>query len=498
VSSNDAIGSAPETIKGRYRVVETLRQTADAVVHVADDLEKDRRVTLTVLHGAAAADAEFTDAVRQQAQRLARPEVAHAAVARVYGCDTTEHGALFVACEHVAGRTLRAILDERGALDLRSALRLVNQIGEALETLHPNGVVHGELRPESIVITTKRDGVDGVKLAGLELVTAHQTSAGLRLRDPSLIPYLAPEQIERGETTEAADVHALGLLIRELVTGQRPGVPGARPGASELPPAIRRIVARALAHHPARRYGSVSLMLNELWSAESGAPAAAGITAQPAAERRSSAGRYARSDLGMATALVLGLVLVGATAWVVTSDRLNARTSAGERPPAASPSTPAAPASPVNAIAAEPARGAGSPGAPVEPRRPAATVAEPVRPGSLAVAPAAPGAPGTVPDPARATGVRPVELPPTPVRERAPVPPSPPPSAPPAPPVVTAPPVAPPPAEVRARQPAPAPVPPPGVKAPPPARRDTAAAPADASDGSAIIDWLLKARRPGD
>lgn len=479
MSSNDTIGSAPETIKGRYRVVETLRQTADAVVHVADDLEKDRRVTLTVLHGAAAADAEFTDAVRQQAQRLARPEVAHAAVARVYGCDTTERGALFVACEHVVGRTLRAILDERGALDLRSALRLVNQIGEALETLHPNGVVHGELRPESIVITTKRDGVDGVKLAGLELVTAHQTSAGLRLRDPSLIPYLAPEQIERGETTEAADVHALGLLIGELVTGQRPGAPGARPGAGELPPAIRRIVARALAHHPARRYGSVSLMLNELWSAESGAPAAAGLAAQPAAERRSSAGRYARSDLGMATALVLGLVLVGATAWVVTSDRLNARTSAGERPPAASPITPAAPASPVNAIAAEPAP----------------TAAEPVRPGSLAVAPAAPGAPGAVPDPARATSVRPVELPPTPLRERAPVPPSP---APPVPAVVTVPPVAPPPAQVRARQPAPAPVPPPGVKAPPPARRDTAAAPADASDGSAIIDWLLKARRPGD
>jgi len=479
VSSNDTIGSAPETIKSRYRVVETLRQTADAVVHVADDLEKDRRVTLTVLHGAAAADAEFTDAVRQQAQRLARPEVAHAAVARVYGCDTTERGALFVACEHVVGRTLRAILDERGALDLRSALRLVNQIGEALETLHPNGVVHGELRPESIVITTKRDGVDGVKLAGLELVTAHQTSAGLRLRDPSLIPYLAPEQIERGETTEAADVHALGLLIGELVTGQRPGAPGARPGAGELPPAIRRIVARALAHHPARRYGSVSLMLNELWSAESGAPAAAGLAAQPAAERRSSAGRYARSDLGMATALVLGLVLVGATAWVVTSDRLNARTSAGERPPAASPITPAAPASPVNAIAAEPAP----------------TAAEPVRPGSLAVAPAAPGAPGAVPDPARATSVRPVELPPTPLRERAPVPPSP---APPVPAVVTVPPVAPPPAQVRARQPAPAPVPPPGVKAPPPARRDTAAAPADASDGSAIIDWLLKARRPGD
>jgi len=475
VSSNDAIGSAPETIKGRYRVVETLRQTADAVVHVADDLEKDRRVTLTVLHGAAAADAEFTDAVRQQAQRLARPEVAHAAVARVYECDTTERGALFVACEHVVGRTLRAILDERGALDLRSALRLVNQIGEALETLHPNGVVHGELRPESIVITTKRDGVDGVKLAGLELVTAHQTSAGLRLRDPSLIPYLAPEQIERGETTEAADVHALGLLIRELVTGQRPGAPS----ASELPPAIRRIVARALAHHPARRYGSVSLMLNELWSAESGVPAAAGLAAQPAAERRSSAGRYARSDLGMATALVLGLVLVGATAWVVTSDRLNTRTSAGERPPAASPITPAAPASPVNAIAAEPAP----------------TAAEPVRPGSLAVAPAAPGAPGAVPDPARATSVRPVELPPTPLRERAPVPPSP---APPVPAVVTVPPVAPPPAQVRARQPAPAPVPPPGVKAPPPARRDTAAAPADASDGSAIIDWLLKARRPGD
>ena len=243
VRPDDAIGSAPELIKARYRIVDTLAQTAAAIVYAADDLEQDRRVTLTVLHGEAAADEQFTGAVRQQVQRLAKAEVVHPAVARVYGCDTTDTGALFVVSEPVAGRPLRSVLEQRGALDLRSTLRLVNQIGEALETLHPNGVVHGELRPETVFVTTTDGGIDAVKLPGLELVTAHRTATGQHFLDPSATAYLAPEQVERGETTEASDVHALGLLLRELVTGERPGATGPRPEtAGDLPPAIRRIV----------------------------------------------------------------------------------------------------------------------------------------------------------------------------------------------------------------------------------------------------------------
>lgn len=348
------------TIKGRYRVVETLETSADAVVYVADDLTSDRQVLLTVLREEAAADADFVAAVRDQVYRLAKPANAHRAVLAVYECDVTDEGEVFVALEAAAGRSLREMLNERGALDPSSTLRLAVQIGEALETLHRNGIVHGALRPESVLIVKDEDGTEAVKLRGLELASARWTAAGVRLRDDALSPYLAPEQIEHAETSETADVHALGLLVQELLTAERPRGTGLRlRPAGELPMMMGRIVAKALESRPERRYANVSLMVNDLWSAESERPKSDSPSVTHVLnERRATARRRARSDIGMAIALVVGLVLVGVTAWVVRSDRLTGpvRTESAEPPIAASPGETPAPPPSVNAVSVQPLR----------------------------------------------------------------------------------------------------------------------------------------------
>jgi serine/threonine protein kinase len=347
------------TLKGRYRIIGPGTPSGEAVTYAAETVTSQQSVALAVLRGDAAADAEFVAAVREQAYRLAKPVCHHPALVRVHDTGTTDEGEPFVALEPVTGRTLREVLDERGALGVPDGLRLAIQVGEGLEMLHRSGIVHGELRPEAVVLVKDVDGSEAAKLVGVELTAARRTPAALRNRDKSVGAYLAPEQIAYADTTEASDIYALGLLISELLTGQRPNGSSGRTRA-EIPPEIARIVAKALERGLGRRYSSISLMVNDMWnvnieprtsSARADGPTAAG------GARRSTARRRARSDVGMATALVVGLLLVGVTAWIARSDRLMRRapSEAAESVVAASPVAPAQAAVPATPTAVAPA-----------------------------------------------------------------------------------------------------------------------------------------------
>ena len=425
------------TVKDRFRTIATLETGRDSVVYLADDLASDRQVLLTVLGAEAAADPDFVAAVRQQAHRIGKLEDAGRAILALHALEVTDEGQVVVATEAAPGRSLRAMLDQDGALDASSTLRLAVRIGGALETLHHHGIVHGSLRPECVFLAKEEDGTERVQLRGVELASARWTAAGRRLRDETLMPYVAPEQIDRAETSEAADIHALGLLIQELLTGERPPAIGRRlRPVGDLPATIGRIVAKALETRPEQRYANVSLMVNDLWSAENEPPKSETPSVTHVLnERRAAARRRARSDVGMVIALVVGLVLVGVTAWVVRSDRLTSsvRTDLAEPSIAASPVETPAPPSSVSAVQIQPPRPPVAVAAPaVEEKRPvAATSAAPEQRDREAV---------VTPPPPRAA-------------------------------VKRSPPAVVPPAKVDGR--------------------------GSESDGSAIIDWLLQGRRSG-
>jgi len=109
------------------------------------DLVSQRSVTVAILHPATTSDPDFVAAVREQVHRLAKPVCVHPALAGVYDLSTTDAGETFVVLETITGRSLREVLDERGVLPTHEALRLAIEIGEGLEALHANGIVHGEL-----------------------------------------------------------------------------------------------------------------------------------------------------------------------------------------------------------------------------------------------------------------------------------------------------------------------------------------------------------------
>ena len=260
-----SLALAGSVIKTHYRVNAVASVNRDVVLYTAEDLRYSRPIALKVLRDEFAADAAFVAAVRNQAGALASSAHVLRGVQRVYEFGVTETGQFFVALEWAEGATLREVLDSGGALAEATALRVAIRVGEALEALHHDGLFHGHLGLDSVLMVT--DG-ERVRLVGAELAAAYRTPMGLRLGDGFALAYRAPEQMHGGETTAASDVYALGMLLRDLLTGGRAGK--AADGAAAPPPlspALERIIANALDARPDRRYPDISVMINDIWGA---------------------------------------------------------------------------------------------------------------------------------------------------------------------------------------------------------------------------------------
>jgi serine/threonine protein kinase, bacterial len=387
-----SLSLAGSTIKARYRVKAVDAVRRDVVLYRAEELRYGRPVTLEVLRDEVAGHPEFVAAVRAQASTLAMSPHVYRGLPRVYECDVTEDGALFIALEPVTGITLRELIAERGPLDVHTALRIASQVGEALETLHHNRLVHGELRPDSVLVATDAAGPERVTLIGVELTAAYRTPIGRARRDESPLRYLAPEQIEQGTTTAASDQYAFGLLLRELLgpnTASATTDVKAPPAA--LPPAIERIMATALAARPEHRYANISVMMNDLWGAQTALIPDEGrtraVTLAPTGRRLRERTRLttpvAASIVAAAIILLVSLALV---------DRLVVRPRARAAVPAVSPVTleqRATPADDRQPAAEGPAAPSAMPAVPAAPLR----ISEPPAVKETAAAPAARPAP---------------------------------------------------------------------------------------------------------
>jgi Protein kinase domain len=313
-------------IKSRYRVNAVSSVSREAVVYGAEDLHHGRSIALKVLRDEFARDGEFVAAVRERARALASSAHVLRGVQRVYECGVTETGQLFVALEWVEGATLREVLEAGGALAAPTALRVAIRVGEALEALHHNRLVHGQLGPDSVIMVA--DG-ERIRLSGAELAAAYRTPIGLRLRDAFSQSYRAPEQIERGEATEATDVYALGMLLRQLLTeGKADQVAGAVAAMPPLSPGIQRIIATALDPRPAHRFPDISVMVNDIWGVTAvvteppSRPRAAKARGNPRRRVRRRRGLFA---LRMTAAVVVATGITVGIVWVAGIDQIVAQ-----------------------------------------------------------------------------------------------------------------------------------------------------------------------------
>ena len=251
---------------GKYRIGGVIGASALATVYKATDPEPERTVALKILRKEGIDPRITAHAVSKfKNQLLAAERLAHPGIADVY-----EHGedesVAYLAMEYLAGRGLRDFLTLRLRLGLNDTISIMSQLLAALDFAHANGVVHRDVRPANIIMLLS----GRLKLAdfGIALVdTFDLAQAGPGAGSPA---YMSPEQHTGLEADRRSDIFACGVVLYELLTGNKPfeGPPetvgekicreGFRP-ASELnpkgsPPALDAVIARALAKSPEERF----------------------------------------------------------------------------------------------------------------------------------------------------------------------------------------------------------------------------------------------------
>ncbi|HLB44983.1 MAG TPA: protein kinase, partial [Candidatus Limnocylindrales bacterium] len=204
-----------QVLAGRYRLVELLGQGGMATIFRGHDVQLGRDVAVKVLRAEYGRDPAFVARFRQEAQSAAA--LSHPNVVNVFDYGM-EAGDPFIVMEMLDGGDLAAVIKERGALELLAAARIGQQIFEALDAAHGRGIVHRDIKPTNVLLT--RAG--RVKVADFGIARAF-SEAQLTMPGTTLgsVHYFSPEQARGEMVTSASDVYSAGLVLFEMLTGQR-------------------------------------------------------------------------------------------------------------------------------------------------------------------------------------------------------------------------------------------------------------------------------------
>jgi serine/threonine-protein kinase len=249
---------------GRYRLVELLGRGGMGEVWRAHDTGTDRIVAIKLLPTDYSENEDFQRRFRREAHAAARLNTPHVVPIYDYG---EIDGRLYVCMRLIDGPDLQTVLAD-GPLSPGRAVRIIEQVAEALEAAHETGLVHRDVKPSNILL----DKNDFAYLIDFGIARALGqtgiTKTGFAVGTWS---YMAPERFRDGEFGPSSDIYALTCVLYQCLTGQLP-FPGStfeqvamahmqdpppKPSAHRsgmIPPAMDEVIATGLAKHPGRRY----------------------------------------------------------------------------------------------------------------------------------------------------------------------------------------------------------------------------------------------------
>ncbi len=218
-SAQDGAAIRPGSrFEGRFDIDRTLGSGAMGDVLAAHDHASGQEVAIKVLRRSE--DLDPQDVERFISEAAAAATVVHPAVVRTYHVDITDSGCFYLVMELVRGRTLADELT-RGRFDAAQTARLGAVVAEALAAAHATGVLHRDIKPGNLMVTSAPPGVRVLDFGVSKLLdaeTGELSRAGQVVGTPQ---YMAPEQIIRkGKLTGACDVYALGQVLYEMLVGE--------------------------------------------------------------------------------------------------------------------------------------------------------------------------------------------------------------------------------------------------------------------------------------
>jgi beta-lactam-binding protein with PASTA domain/predicted Ser/Thr protein kinase len=271
-------------IDGRYRVISRVGSGGMADVYLAEDQLLGRQVAVKLLHHHFAEDQEFVERFKREASSAAG--LSHQNIVGIFDRGEWE-GTYYIAMEYVAGRSLKTIVREHGALDPAQAIDITVQILRAARFAHRRGVIHRDLKPHNVIIDEEgraRVTDFGIARAGASDMTLTGSIMGTA-------QYLSPEQAQGHVVSGASDLYSIGVTLYELLTGVVPfdgetavaiaykQVSAQPRPPSEVNPAVPlgldAVVLRALAKDPAQRYADADEFIAALQREREALPASA-------------------------------------------------------------------------------------------------------------------------------------------------------------------------------------------------------------------------------
>ncbi|MBK9715842.1 MAG: protein kinase [Kouleothrix sp.] len=260
---------------GQFKIVAELGRGGMAVVYKAYQTDLQRAVALKVLPPELSLDGSYLQRFLHEARSVAALEHPH--IVPIYAIGEAE-GFNYIAMKFIAGQTLKQIVQERGALEVREAAAMLEQVADALDYAHSQGVIHRDIKPSNMM--AERNGWVYLTDFGLARggATSGLTITGTVMGTPE---YMSPEQAQGLATIgPPTDIYALGVVLYEMLTGHMPfqadtplGMLVARLQHSPRPPRdyrgdlplpVEDVIMRALARRPEARFATATELIAAL------------------------------------------------------------------------------------------------------------------------------------------------------------------------------------------------------------------------------------------
>src|SRR5437016_6017839 len=207
-------------IIGHYEIVSLIGSGGMGEVYLAQDRQLDRRVALKLIRRALSSD-DMLRHFKREEHLLA--SLNHPNIAQLYGSGLTADGVPFFVMEHVEGQRLDDYCNERH-LGTGERLQLFRKVCSAVTYAHQRLVIHRDLKPANVRVTAEGEPklLDFGIAKLIEVENAQSSSMTLTLQGVMTPEYASPEQVRGESMTTASDVYSLGVVLYELLTGQRP------------------------------------------------------------------------------------------------------------------------------------------------------------------------------------------------------------------------------------------------------------------------------------